>query len=263
MSKNPSQEILTEEAEPEDEERPEGQWERLLWYQKVAEFTLAIALTVFGGWARLQDLVANWSVDFPVHQLTFALLVMSVVLAFLWYFTTNQEMRQLRNVGEDFIPDVPRYIVILIVVATITLVLLFVTSAWPLAFGLALLALKTMEAWNSWLAKLRIGPGIKRLVDTDGVPGFKKKRAHALRKYYFDHPWDQLAASEMAIIALAIGLAAFALADPNLDERRVGTSVAAALLIVAVVINEAVAYWWRRIRDQEMKVRPARASGNP
>ncbi len=240
-----------------DDQDQRSIWEALSSYQKSAEWLVLLVLGAYMGLVRIQGISAGQTTpEMLVGWLKFALLPTAIVLTVFWWRDTDSELRQLKSVasGLPMTLDLPSSGWTVTLLAAAGLAVLILLSVEPLTFAVALLALKTVEFWGSWLAKSKIRAGIKRIDHLAlGISSEKREAVQVLDFYYFEHPWDALGASEMLVATIAAVVATGPSLDPTL--RPVAVGAACVLLISAVAANEIVAAIWRRQRDRELPSR--------
>lgn len=225
----------------------------------------ATVLAIVAIGISLLTLVETWARPDPwdlADTITFAFL--SLMLAALWVYVAVHEYRLLDRIGEPVGLSEPSQLFVAIFVSLLALVALFPAAAYPTLFAGVLLALKTIEAWNSWRANLDIRRGIA-LVDgalslpasLDGIMSLPewKEEARTHRDYYFGHAWDGLRATVMLLIGVAGIVAALASRDPSGDLRHIGTGLATAAIAATVIGNEVFIARWRAQRDRRLPVR--------
>ncbi len=243
---------------PSPESDDDRSWTRLRRYFHTADTVLVVGLVIAAGFLRLPELVDSWpGVDYPLPQISLGLLLLAAVLGLVWYMALDTEYEILRLAGKGYDPDLPSFGPLLVAVSVVIFLVLMVVSVSVAAFAAAPLALKAIESWNAWFAKTRIRRGIEDLTNRN-LPSDHRKAVEAIERYYFRHPWDQVCATEMLVVAIALAFAAFGQAQPDHGTRIASTAVASLVLVAAVAGNEIACAWWRRERDHDLP-RPFRA----
>jgi hypothetical protein len=226
-------------------------WELLGRYRAIAPVAVGLilgpALTV-----RMANLLTASPRD-EAFIAASALMVATLILAILFYYDTGEELEQLRSVGEEFLPPIPRYVFLVVVSTILGFAVLIVASASPTAFGLALLSIKGLELFGSRSVKARFRTGLVNLRASEDVSDESRAGADVLETYYLRRPWDLQLGFEVAVVAIAI---AIALSAPELvlgtGLRMRSEVVEAVLIVVAIVANEIFAARWRWLRDSAL-----------
>ncbi len=183
----------------------------------------------------------------PEAQLSLALGAAAVMLVVMYALSASGEIAMLREHVEHYLPPLPD-MRLPIVGVSLLLPLLIYFSGTLVVFSAIYAGFKLAEIWGGSIATTLIRDGLSRAkADLADDPG-KSQTVEALERYYLRRPFTALATTVFGMAMTAIVLSAYGdLAEPAVAEAfRVS---AYSVLIVAILGNEVVVFFWRRTRN--------------
>lgn len=226
----------------------QGRWKRLdrLFEFAVVTAAAGIAILLAVAQGRFQWAFGRDSLEMaPYPQLSIVLLIVTCIYIALWYFAVSGEMELLRQYGEEFVPPLPDLKVYAFGLAVL-LALLVYFSDNSLVYSALFGSQKFLEVSGIRIRDSKLNEGL--IAARQRASAGDKRRAawSVIEDYYLHRPQIPL-----AVIVLCFALAALVLSacgESTLDERPF-FSAAFAILVSAIVLNEATYFLWRRRRD--------------
>jgi hypothetical protein len=220
----------------------------------IAGAVIAVGVAAYGWFGAPSD----WDLAHRVASPT--LLGFALFLGIFWFRVGSEEGRMLDKIGAGVLPPTPWYATPLIALAGALFGVLFVASLVPPAYCLVLLLIKGLESWNAYVAGRRIDDGIERAFASVTLPEAQTRHisvsrwheeASVIDRYYFGHPWYQLAVTMTVALGLVATIGAYLSASTDPGLRDFGTVESAVGAVAVILANELAVARWRRVRKRE------------
>ena len=168
----------------------------------------------------------------PVPQLSLALMIVTFMLIALWYFAVAGELEMLKEWAEEFVPSLLAY-----------------ASKDALAYAAIFISLKSLELIGSRSMDSKIREALLMARQQAGPDDERRAAWDVIENYYLIRPKYLFG---LAIITLGLLALTLAVGGELVSAERWLSSAAFAILIAALVVNEAIYFRWRKAWDSSL-----------
>lgn len=229
---------------------PRSRWKQFQWF---LDFMVVFVLLVAAIGLTAPRFKGFLDFDMaPVHQMSVALLVVTLCWLASWFFTIRHEPDLLKEAGEEFIPLVPKSILLLLLVLGFLLGLLTYFSNRPLIYSGIFVTLRLLQVWFTWFRDIALKEALKKARRLRSPEDERCHQLNVIDWFYLGLPQVPLivTASCLGVISIVMAVYGELLSEPQ--ARRIFTSIAYSSVILAVLGEEAVFMIWRSQRAKRL-----------